>query len=325
MLTQSTLYLKLPTMQEPDPAEADIASLREFNRVYTQRLGLLNARLDGSAFSLTEARILYELAHRPSPTAAEIGRALNVDAAQLSRTLKRFERAGLLTSRMSDSHAKHRLLGLTDLGRDSFAELDRATRAAIGSMLGDLPPRRRRRLIEAASSIVDSLSRPKSNSAAVVLRDLKPGDLGLVVSRQAILYAEEYGWDFTYEALVAEILAAFVRTFDPSLEQAWIAEVDGTMAGSIFLMRSPSPGIAKLRLLYVEPGMRGMGIGGKLVHACIGRARAVGYRKLELWTNSVLVSARRIYEAAGFRLTEETPHRSFGQDLVGQIWTLDLA
>src|SRR5687768_12816786 len=247
-------------MEEPAATEADIASLRRFNRVYTQRLGLLNARLDGSAFSLTEARILYELAHRRSPTAAEIGRALNVDAAQLSRTLKRFERAGLLTSRASAAHAKHRLIDLTARGRDSFEQLEKATRMAIAALLGELPPSRRRRLIEAAADMVESLNGAGSDPPAVQLRDPKPGDLGLVVSRQAILYAEEYGWDVTYEALVAEILADFVRTFDPSLEQAWIAEADGAMAGSIFLMKSPAPGTARLRLLYVEPGMRGLGI-----------------------------------------------------------------
>lgn len=312
-------------MEATPPTEPDIARLREFNRVYTQRLGLLNARLDGSAFSLTEARILYELAHRRSPTAAQIARALDIDRAQLSRSLKRFEQAGLLTGAASETHARHRLLELTAEGRDSFERLDRATRAAIGTLLEALPERRRRRLIEAAESIVDALGSPERDPEAVILRDPRPGDLGLVVGRQAILYSEEYGWDWTYEALVAEILAGFVRTFDPSLEQAWIAEVEGMMAGSIFLMRSPTPGIARLRLLYVEPGLRGLGIGSRLVEACVERARAAGYRKLELWTNSVLVSARRIYEAAGFRLTEEKAHRSFGKDLVGQVWTLDLA
>lgn len=312
-------------MEATVPTESDIARLREFNRVYTLRLGLLNARLDGSAFSLTEARILYELAHRRSPTAAEIARALDIDRAQLSRTLRRFEQAGLLTGTASEAHARHRLLRLTAEGRESFEQLDRATRTAIGALLGALPERRRRRLVEAAASIVDTLGGTEGDPGTVILRGPKPGDLGLVTARQAILYAEEYGWDWTYEALVAEILAGFVRTFDPSLEQAWIAEWEGTMAGSIFLMRSKEPGVARLRLLYVEPGMRGLGIGRRLVEACIERARAAGYGKLELWTNSVLVSARRIYEAAGFRLTGEKPHRSFGKDLVGQVWSLDLA
>ncbi|HSI19480.1 MAG TPA: helix-turn-helix domain-containing GNAT family N-acetyltransferase [Sphingomonas sp.] len=285
----------------------------------------MSARLDDSAFSLTEARILYELAHRDDATAADIGRLLGLDRGQLSRTLKSFRQRGLIGQRASPTHAKHQLLALTAQGRAAFAELDAATRNSVGALLGDLPPERRQRLLQAASAITDIFESEGTDATSrVVLRDLLVGDVGWITHRQAILYAEEYGWDISYEGLVAEILAGFVKSRDAARERAWIAEVDGAIAGSIFLMRSSQPDIARLRLLYVEPSARGLCIGRKLVGACIQQARDAGYRTLELWTNSVLVSARRIYEAAGFQLQAEEAHHSFGKDLVGQTWALDL-
>ncbi len=311
-------------MRKPNASGAEIADLRAFNRVYTARLGLLNGRLDRSAFSLTEARVLYELAHRSWPTAAEIARSLTMDRAHLSRILKRFTNSGLMRSRVSREHAKHRQLALTPDGKDAFARLNRATKKAVGGLLSELSPNQRRSLLRAAGKIVHVFERTNASAPQVVLRGLNPGDLGWVIHRQGILYAREYGWDGTYEALVAEILAGFVKNFDPEREQAWIAELDGSIVGSIFLMQSLDPKTAKLRLLYVEPDARGLGIGRKLVDACITRAREIGCDTLELWTNSVLVSARRIYEAAGFELREEAKHHSFGQNLTGQVWALRL-
>ena len=302
--------------------EQDVAALRSFNRVYTSRLGLLDAHLDDSPFTLSEARILYELANRTDPTGAEIARALNLDPAQISRTLKRFADRGLVATRDDPSHGRHQLLSLTERGRTAFAALESNTRRAVGALLDGLPPVRRAAMLSAASTITrifeeDAAPQPH-------LRGLKPGDLGLVIARQSILYTEEYGWNDDYEALVARILADFHQSFDPARDAAWIAEMDGRMAGSIFLVHGDDPDAGKLRLLYVERDARGAGVGQMLVTACIDRARAVGYKRLDLWTNNVLSAARRIYERAGFLLVDETPHHSFGQDLVGQTWSLVL-
>jgi len=302
--------------------EQDVAALRSFNRVYTSRLGLLDAHLDDSPFTLSEARILYELANRTDPTGAEIARALNLDPAQISRTLKRFADRGLVATRDNPSHGRHQLLSLTERGRTAFAALESNTRRAVGALLDGLPPVRRAAMLSAASTITrifeeDAAPQPH-------LRGLKPGDLGLVIARQSILYTEEYGWNGDYEALVAHILADFHQSFDPARDAAWIAEMDGRMAGSIFLVHGDEPEVGKLRLLYVERDARGAGVGQMLVAACIDRARAVGYKRLDLWTNNVLSAARRIYERAGFLLVDETPHHSFGKDLVGQTWSLVL-
>jgi DNA-binding MarR family transcriptional regulator/GNAT superfamily N-acetyltransferase len=303
--------------------ETQIADLRAFNRLYTRKLGLLNPHLDASPFSLTEARILYELAHRTDPSAAEITRALGLDPAQLSRTLKRFEARGLVETAQHPGGGRSRSIRLTTAGRDAFAALEGNTREAIAGLLRDLPAPKRETLLTAAQSIRQVFD--EAPAAEVVLRDLRPGDLGWIIHRQAVLYTREYGWTQAYEALVARILADFVQAFDPAREAAWIAEIDGRVVGSIFLVRGDAPEVGKLRLLYVEPDTRGRGVGAMLVQACAERARAVGYRRLELWTNSILVAARRIYQRAGFVLVDESPHHSFGHDLVGQTWALDLA
>ncbi|MBO9500030.1 MAG: MarR family transcriptional regulator [Novosphingobium sp.] len=309
--------------QPADPA--DIAALRAFNRVYTRRIGLLHDRLDDSPFSLAEARILYELAHRERPIASDLSDALDMDRAQLSRILRRFEKKGLVAREQSPHHAKHMLLTLTDAGRAAFDALVDATTASVGRFLSALPADSRRQLLVSTRAVTALLSgASKADKQAFRLRAPKVGDLGWVIHRQAVLYGEEYGWDWTYEALIAGILSAFVNGFDAAREQVWIAEADGAVVGSIFLMATDDPATAKLRLLYVEPTARGMGIGRALVDACIAQARAFGYWRLELWTNSVLVSARRIYEAAGFVLEEEAPHRSFGHELIGQTWALAL-
>ena len=302
--------------------EQDVAALRGFNRVYTMQLGLLDAHLDDSPFTLSEARILYELANRTDPTAAEIARVLRLDPAQISRTIKRFANRGLVTMRDDPSHGRHQLLSLTGPGRAAFAALEGNTQRAVGALLDGLPPFRRAAMLSAARTITrifeqDTAPRP-------VLRGLRPGDLGMVTARQAILYTGEYGWNGDYEALVARILADFHQSFDPDRDAAWIAEMDGRMAGSVFLVHGDEPDLGKLRLLYVERDARGTGVGKMLVAACIDRARAVGYKRLDLWTNSVLSAARAVYERAGFVLVDETPHHSFGQELVGQTWSLAL-
>lgn len=298
-----------------------IADIRAFNRRYTEAFGFLNDRLDDSRFPLTDARLLYEIAHGDGLTAADIERRLGMDKAQISRSLGRLVRQGLVQTASAPHHAKHKVLRLTDGGVEAFAELDGKTQAAIGNRLASLGGIEQARLAEGMTAITAALA---PSPAAPSFRDLQVGDIGWITHRQARLYAEEYGWDWTYEALIARIMADFVDRFDPLLDAAWVAEVAGRTVGSIFLVRGDQSGVAKLRLLYVEPSARGLGIGRQLVARCVDAARDKGYQRLELWTNSVLVAARRLYEAAGFELVESTPHRSFGHDLVGQTWALAL-
>ena len=299
--------------------------VRSFNRFYTRETGLLNRRLPATDLSLPEARVLYELAHGPAAgrTAAEIGRALKMDKAHLSRIVARLRARGLAQSRVSSEHAKHRLLTLTQAGRKAFAAAEAAARAQVGSLLAPLGEGGRERLIEAMQDIRAALEGREEGDLS--LRPLRPGDVGWIIHRQTVLYHQEYGWDWTYEGLASRILGAFVAEFDRAREDGWVAERRGAIMGSVFLMKSDDPAVAKLRLLYVEPSARGAGLGRTLVATCVARARQLGYRQLTLWTNDVLVAARRIYQAAGFRLISEAPHHSFGHDLVGQTWTLDLA
>ena len=304
------------------PAQ-QIADVRAFNRRYTEAFGFLNDRLDDSRFPLTDARLLYEIAHGDGLTAAAIERRLGMDKAQISRSLGRLVRQELIESLPAPHHAKHRELRLTAAGAAAFAELNGQTQTAIGTRLAALDSIRRAQLIDGMAAVTAALD--SSGSANVTVRDLRVGDIGWITHRQAVLYAEEYGWDWTYEALIARIMADFIEGFDAARDAAWVAEVDGRTMGSVFLVRGDRPGTAKLRLLYVEPAARGLGIGRDLVARCIEGARTRGYERLELWTNSILGSARRIYEAAGFQLVEETPHHSFGHDLVGQTWALSLA
>ena len=300
-----------------------IASIRQFNRFYTRQIGLLGEGLSQSPFSLTQARVLYERAHRASPTAAEIARDLGLDPAYLSRILKRFSAQRLVTSAPSAAHAKQLLLNLTPEGRAAFDALEQATIEETAKMLEPLGEPARRRLVGATEAVREILAAGAA-SADFTLRGPEVGDLGWVIHRQSALYAREYGWDWTFEALVAQILGDFVKNFDPAHEQAWLAERHGEIVGSIFLVRGDDEATGKLRLLYVEPGARGLGIGAALVNACVARAREAGYRRLVLWTNDILVAARRLYETAGFRLIDEEPHVSFGKALVGQTWALEL-
>lgn len=301
--------------------------VRSFNRFYTRELGLLNRSLPATDLSLPEARVLYELAHAPESgrTAAEIGRALKMDKAHLSRIAARLRARGLAASRISPDHRKHRLLTLTEAGRKTFAAADAAARTQVDALLEPIDAGQRQRLVEAMRLIRAALRDRVAEDREISLRPLRVGDVGWIIHRQAVLYHEEYGWDWSYEGLASRILGAFVTEFDSLKEDGWVAERGGAIVGSIFLMKSGDPTVAKLRLLYVEPSARGAGLGRRLVETCIARARELGYRELTLWTNDILVAARRIYQAAGFRLVSEAPHHSFGHDLVGQTWTLDLA
>jgi DNA-binding MarR family transcriptional regulator/predicted GNAT family acetyltransferase len=300
--------------------------VRSFNRFYTREIGLLERHLPASDLTLPEARVVYELANAPETglTAAEIGRGLRMDKAHLSRIVARLRARRLAQGRASPSHGKHVLLTLTESGQQAFAAADAGARAQIDALLGAVDPGARERLVEGMRDIRAALEDRPEEDGAVRLRGVAPGDVGWIVHRQALLYHQEYGWDWTYEGLASRILGDFVATFDPAREDAWVAERRGAVVGSVFLMKGDEPGVAKLRLLYVEPSARGLGLGRRLVDTCIARARELGYSQLTLWTNDVLVSALRIYIAAGFRLTSEAPHHSFGHDLVGQTWSLDL-
>ncbi len=304
-----------------DPAQ--VASVRRFTRLYTQRMGVLQRQLLGSPFSLSEGRVLYELAQRERSSAAELGRALGLDAGYLSRILRGFESRGLLRKQRSEEDGRLSHLALTRKGQQAFAALDARSTEEVAALLAQLAAADRARLVAAMGAVEALLQPPVQGRAAYVLRPPLPGELGWVVQRHGALYAQEYGWDERFEALVARIVADFGEQHDPRRERCWIAELDGAPVGSVFLVRK-SETVAKLRLLLVEPGARGHGLGARLVEECIRYARQVGYRKLTLWTNDVLVAARRIYEAAGFTLVASEPHESWGKKLVSQTWELKL-
>jgi DNA-binding MarR family transcriptional regulator/GNAT superfamily N-acetyltransferase len=299
-----------------------IRRIREFNRFYTSVIGVLEEGLLHTPYSLTEARIIFELAQRDSTEVGELRRVVGLDAGYLSRVLTRFERAGLLTKQRSPEDGRRQLLSLTDAGRELFATLDARSTEEIHTLLAPLAGEDRRRLIDAMDTIHTVLGN-EQRSNSFVLRAPQPGDLGWVVQRHGELYAEEYGWDATFEALVAGIVAGYAADHDPARESAWIAEVDGQRAGCVFCVRKDET-TAQLRLLLVEPRTRGMGVGSRLVEECLRFARRARYAEIMLWTNSVLEDARRIYQRAGFELREEAPHHSFGHDLVEQIWWREL-
>lgn len=303
--------------------DTQVDAIRAFNRFYTRQLGLLEEKLLASPFSLTEVRVLYELAHRERLTAADLVRDLGIDPGYLSRIVRKFKTQGLVTTRPSPSDRRQSILCLAQAGERAFAPLNQASHDEVLAMIGALHPTDRDRLVKSMEAIKRILAGEDEKPVPYVLRPPAPGDLGWITHRQGLLYWQEYGWDETFEALVAEIAGAFFKNFDPKRERCWIAERNGEIVGSVFLADGGEE-TAKLRLLYVEPAARGRGIGNRLVDECIGFARGRGYRELTLWTNSVLTSARKIYEAHGFRLTNEQPHHSFGKDLVGQTWALDL-
>ena len=308
-------------MSDPSPLPSRIAAIRRFSRFYTDAVGMLREHLHDSRFSLTEARVLYELAQRPGLTATDIGQELGLDSGYLSRILRRFTAEGLLQRERSDTDLRQTRLTLTDAGREAFAPLEAASAQEIGTLLAPLADPAQAALVGAMGQIETLLG----NAAARpwLMRPPRPGDIGWVVSRHGALYAEEYQFDARFEALVAKVAGAFLEANDPACERCWIAERDGVNVGSIFLVRADAE-TAKLRLLLVEPSARGAGIGKRLVAECVGFARQAGYRRVVLWTNDILTTARHLYVAAGFRLVKETKHSDFGPAMVGEDWELGL-
>jgi DNA-binding MarR family transcriptional regulator/GNAT superfamily N-acetyltransferase len=296
-----------------------VAAVRAFNRFYTSRIGVLREGLLESSYSLTEARVIFELAQREVTEAAALRRSLGVDAGYLSRILARFDADGIVSRERSASDGRRQVVRLTDGGRAAYQMLDTRSAAEIGALLARLAEEEQRSLVGAMREIRRVLD-PAPSREPFALRPPGPGDLGWVVQRHGAVYAREYRWDETFEALVARIVADFVDQREPARERAWIAELDGQPVGCIFCVKREDH-LAQLRLLLVDPGARGLGIGARLVNECLDFARAAGYGEIMLWTNEVLHQARRIYERAGFELREEEPHHSFGHDLVGQNWS----
>ncbi len=301
-----------------------IPAVRAFNRFYTRQIGVLREGLLKSPFSLAEVRVLYEIAHRQQPPATELCEELGLDPGYLSRILRGLEKRGLVSKSPSPKDGRQSLLGLTARGRQTFATLDERQNQEVAVLLQALSPEQQARLAGAMRSIENLLNPGPEPRTPYILRSHQPGDMGWVVHRHGVLYAQEYGYDERFEALVAEIAGKFIQHFDPKRERCWIAEREGEIVGSVFLVKK-SRTVAKLRLLLVEPSARGLGIGRRLVGECVGFARRAGYRKIVLWTQSELPAARHIYQEAGFRLIEEKPHRDWGRDdLVSEIWELTL-
>lgn len=298
-------------------------AVRQFNRFYTKQIGVLTAGYLRSPFSLTEVRVLYEIAHRDHPTASTLSEELGVDAGYLSRILRIFKKRGLINKEPSVADGRQHFLLLTEHGQKTFAALDGRARDQIGSMLRKLSPEDQVRVVEAMRTIENLLGAPPESTATFLLRPHEPGDMGWVVHRHGVLYAQEYGWDEQFEALVAGIVAKFIQHYDPKRERCWIAEKDGEIVGSVFLVKR-SATVAQLRLMLVEPKARGLGLGTRFVSECVRFARHSGYQKITLWTNSVLRAARHIYQSGGFKLVHSEPHHSFGHDLVGETWELKL-
>jgi DNA-binding MarR family transcriptional regulator/GNAT superfamily N-acetyltransferase len=307
----------------PQQSDAEIATVRAFNRFYTRKLGVLDQQLLKSPFSLSEARVLYELAHRENPAAKEIGIELGLDPGYLSRIIQNFDDNGLITRKPLPSDRRQHRLALTSKGRQAFAKLERSTQDDVAAMLATLPRGGSQRLIAAMAEIERLLGASREQAPPAMLRSHRAGDMGWVVQSHGALYASEYGFDSSFEGLVAEIAAKFLASFDASRERCWIAEINGVQVGSVFLVRHTDD-IAKLRLLLIDPAGRGQGLGKRLVAECVSFARQCGYRKITLWTQSILIAARKIYQDAGFVLVASQPHRSFGQSLVGETWEREL-
>lgn len=317
----------MPTPQSIRRADADlgrrIAAVRSFNRFYTRQIGLLRNGLLESPFSLTEARVLYELAHRDAPSATEVAAALDLDQGYLSRIVNKFIVQQLVTKVPSPTDRRQFRLRLMAKGRTAFGRLDWRSHNEIAAMLAPLTASDQERIVKAMRGIQSLLDRSVAGQPSYLLRPHQPGDMGWIVARHGAIYVEEYGWDQSFEGFVAEIAAEFIKNFDPKREHCWIAEIDGEQVGAVCLARK-SGKAAKLRFLFVEPKARGLGIGRRLVEECVRFARKSGYRTVTLWTQSILTAARAIYERCGFRLVRREPHTSFGQKLVGETWELKL-
>ena len=302
-------------------SEERISAVRHFNRFFTRQIGVLREGLLHTPYSLTEARILFELAQHDHRVATDLCRELGLDAGYLSRILARLEQQGLVEKARSEHDGRQRLLRLTAQGREAFAILDQRSRDEVVEMLTDINEEDQQRLLKAMQTIQNILDKGFKFSEPFVLRTHEPGDMGWVTYRHGVLYAQEYKWDEHFEALVAQIVSDFIKNYNPARERCWIAEMDGEIVGSVFVVQN-SDTVAQLRLLLVEPKARGLGLGTRLVQECIRFARRRSYQKLILWTNSVLVEARHVYQKLGFALVAEEEHHSFGHDLVGETWEL---
>jgi len=314
-----------------DAEATHVAALRSFNRFYTHRIGVLDEHLYGTPFTLPQSRVLWELAHHEGTTATELTRTLDLDAGYLSRLLASLKSRRLVRAQRSSADARQSVLTLTAAGRRAYAPMDAQSQAQVAALLAPLDEPNRRRLLQATGTIESLLGAPRGDREPYLLRSPQPGDIGWVVARHGALYAHEYGWDITFEGLVATIAGRFVEQYDARREACWIAERDAQNVGCIFLVQArdeksgkPERGVAQLRLLLVEPAARGLGIGARLVDECERFARRAGYKHIKLWTQSTLLAARAIYAKAGYTLVASEPHHSFGADLVGEVWQLDL-
>jgi DNA-binding MarR family transcriptional regulator/GNAT superfamily N-acetyltransferase len=303
------------------PLDRRIAAMRCFNRFYTQKLGVLSETFLNTPFSLTEARVLQALAQRDGATATWLGRELDLDAGYLSRILRDFERQGIISRHQSSQDGRQTLISLTADGRDAFAPLDRASHSSMTNLLSPLSEADQDRLVGAMRLISSLLGEETETRPTFILRAHRHGDLGWIASRHGALYNAEYGLNEKMEAYVAEVVAKFLREFDPVREYCWIAEQDGAPIGSVMLVKE-SDTVAKLRMLIVEPKARGLGVGRALVEECIRFARRAGYGEIVLWTHSILTAARRIYASVGFEIIETETHDEFGPELVGETWRL---
>ena len=306
-----------------DDLESRIAAVRRFSRFYTRQLGLLQESLVHTPFSLTEARVLYELAHRAPTTATALAADLDLDHGYLSRILRRFGEAGLVSKKRIPNDGRQNLIAITAKGRKAFAPLNKGSHEQVSELLGRLSPAEQARVVGAMATVENLLQPAETRPPLLLLRNHRPGDMGWVTSAHGALYAQEYGWDISFEALVAKIAAEFIEKFDSQRERCWIAELDGAPVGSAFVVRK-TDAVAKLRLLIVDPKARGLGLGKRLVDECMRFAKEAGYSSMTLWTQSILTSARGIYQRAGFKLVGQEPHHSFGVDLVGETWERDL-
>lgn len=314
------------TTRSTPTTPTDIAAFRRFTRMYTRYLGTLNEGLHRSSYPLPEARVIYELATRTAPQAKSIAADLGMDPGYLSRMLRKFERAGILKRKTAVHDARSAELGLTSKGAQVFKRLDAGSELQAQGILQALPPAAQKQLIDSMRTIEEILMNTGQERPPFILRPHRIGDMGWIVHREGLGYAQQFGWDASFESLVARITADFLTNFDPVRERCWIAEVNGRNAGHIFLVQHPErPHTAKLRLLFVEPSARGLGLGEALVNECVQFARTVGYRQITLWTQSILAAAQHLYKKAGFRLVKEEPHNSFGQDLIGQEWELNFS
>ncbi len=312
----------MPAAHYDAESDTPIAAIRRFNRFYTRKIGVLDQQLLQSPFSLTEARVLFELAQQDDLTAREIGTRLGLDSGYLSRIVHSFTEKNLVTRKPVAEDKRQFRLSLTAKGRLAFGRLNQTSHSDVADMLKTLPSGGKQRLVEAMTTI-ERLLDDEARRPEVTLRMHRPGDMGWVVQQHGRLYAEEFGWDISFEGMVADIVAQFLKEFAPARERCWIAEIDSKQVGSVFLVRK-SDEVAKLRMLLIDPAGRGIGLGKRLVDECIVFARQCGYRKITLWTQSMLLAARAIYENAGFVCVASEPHRSFGQDLVGETWELTL-